>query len=733
VIPPKLQDDQARLEALRRYWILDSPQEQAFDDVTFLASRVCDTPIALISFVDEKRQWFKSALGLDLRETAVEVSFCAHAVAAGQMLIVPDACQDPRFCDNPFVIGRPHVRFYAGVPLVSPEGLALGTLCVLDDRPRQLSERSLEALVALSRQVTSLLEQRRSLSELEQTVSRLQRAEEWTAAQSRILKQMASGAPLRRVLEEIVLLIEKNAPETLASILTLNEDTNTLRHAAAPSLPESYQRLVDGLRIGPRAGSCGTAAYLREPVVVSDVETDPLWADYWEFALPYGLRACWSVPVLSADGAVLGTFAMYYSERRGPTEDDLRLLGQATHLAEIALSQARAEETLRRSEQQLRQAQKMEAVGQLAGGVAHDFNNLLGVIVGYSGLLMDALGPVDRRRPLVTAIEAAADQAAALTRQLLAFGRRQVLQPRRLDLNAVLDETAKLLRRLIGEDIELVLNRGAELAAVEADPVQLQQVLLNLAVNARDAMPTGGRLTIETANCELDATFSRIHSEIRPGPHVMLRVTDTGMGISPAALQHVFEPFFTTKDAGKGTGLGLSTVYGIVRQSGGCITVVSSPGSGAQFTVYLPPAPSDRPDAAGPHLKRVAQGSETILVVEDEELLRRLTCRLLQTSGYRVLQAANGAEALEVARAYEAPIHLLVTDVVMPGMSGATLAAQLLAARPEIKVLYVSGYASDLIARHGVADGSPSLLHKPFSRDALSSRVRELLDGRRPG
>src|SRR5438445_797546 len=382
----------------------------------------------------------------------------------------------------------------------------------------------------------------------------------------------------------------------------------------------------------------------------------------------------------------------------------------------------------RRLEGQLLQAQKMEAVGRLAGGVAHDFNNLLTVILSYSDLLLEDLPPEIPDRADVAEIRKAAVAASSLTRQLLAFSRQQVLEPRVLDVNTVVASTEKLLTRLLGEDVSLTTTLAAALGAVKVDPGQLEQIIMNLAVNARDAMPRVGRLSIETANVEMDESYVHGHPLARPGHYVMLAVSDTGTGMDAATQARIFEPFFTTKEAGKGTGLGLATVYGIVRQSSGFIWVYSEPGHGTSFKIYLPRV--DEPvSPAGAAAPQVVGGSETVLVVEDVAAVRAVTRQMLERQGYCVLEAANGATALSLARQHQSAIHLLVTDVVMPEVSGRELADQLVQLRPDMKVLFMSGYTDDAVVRHGILQEGIAYLQKPFTPDTLARKVRAVLDG----
>ena len=381
-------------------------------------------------------------------------------------------------------------------------------------------------------------------------------------------------------------------------------------------------------------------------------------------------------------------------------------------------------------EEQFRQSQKMEAVGRLAGGVAHDFNNLLTVIFGCTDQMITLPGVDAQVQEAAETINEAGERAADLTAKLLGFSRQTILQPKVIDLNAAINATASLLRRMIGEDVVLSTSLDPGLSRVRIDPVQLDQVLMNLAVNARDAMPRGGRLAIETANVTIGAEQADLHPDCATGPHVVLRISDTGSGMAPEILERIFEPFFTTKEAGKGTGLGLAMVFGIVQQSGGCVHVASEPGHGSSFEIYLPAvteqafAPRPEPSAAQ------VGGAETVLLVEDEELVRDLAVRALQAHGYKVIAAGDGEEALEIARGSEQPIALVLTDVVMPKLSGPELVDRLKARFPAIKVLYMSGYTDDAMLRHGLMEATVSYIQKPFTPLGLARKTREVLDAR---
>jgi signal transduction histidine kinase/ActR/RegA family two-component response regulator len=381
----------------------------------------------------------------------------------------------------------------------------------------------------------------------------------------------------------------------------------------------------------------------------------------------------------------------------------------------------------RQIEEQLRQAQKMEAVGMLAGGVAHDFNNLLTIITGYSHLILNNLSPGDPNHYAAAQIMKAGERAAALTKQLLAFSRRQVLQPKVLDLNDLVTGLGSMLQRLIGEDIDLRLELDSGLGRVSADPGQIEQVLMNLVVNARDAMPKGGSLTIESSNVTLDESYTGRHLAAKPGPYVLLAVSDSGHGMDEATRSRLFEPFFTTKTAGKGTGLGLSTVFGIIQQSGGTLEVFSQPDRGTSVKVYLPRI--DQPISVEPEaLRKAARGTETVLVVEDDEMVRKLVRETLEREGYRVMDAADPVEARRMADAHKGDIQLLITDVVMPKVSGHDLATQITAGRPSIKVLYMSGYIDNAIVNSGILEQEADFLQKPFTPDALANKVREVLE-----
>jgi len=660
--------------------------------------------------------------------------------------------------------------------------------------------------------------------------------------------------PVAQVLENLCLKIEESSPGLLCSILLLDQRSGTLHGGIGPSLPNAYLETVNGVKIGPRAGSCGTAAYLQQLVVATDIAADPLWADCKQFALPHGLRACWSMPIPSRDGTTLGTFACYYRQPRTPDTYHLTLINRASHLAGIAIeyhhtrtelqaaeqryrtlverlpaityiaevgslgrwhfvspqiesmlgfsadewlsdpgiwmrciheddrqialaAEKRVQETgelyqaeyrmcardgrilwfrdeaklleapdgsiplmqgvlyditeYKRLEDQLRQAQKMEAVGQLAGGVAHDFNNLLMVIQAHADRILGQLPQTDSSYADAVEIHNATTRAASLTSQLLAFSRKQILQPKVLDLGAVLTEVGKMLERLLGATITLQLEIQPGIGKIKVDRSQLEQAILNLAVNARDAMPAGGTLAIQARNVHFSETQVWQHSSLPSGSYVALTISDTGVGIDPDAQSRIFEPFFTTKAPGKGTGLGLSMVYGVVKQSDGAITVESVLGRGTTFKIFLPKC--DEEAASGQSAlaqPEKSTGSETILLVEDQTAIREVISAYLMRLGYNVLTAPDGEAALSIAATQQKSIDLVVTDLLMPNMGGLELATRMKQLHPETRVLFMSGYPDEAIRSQEGLTEDVEVMQKPFSMKSLAAKARSILDHR---
>jgi len=478
-----------------------------------------------------------------------------------------------------------------------------------------------------------------------------------------------------------------------------------------------------GIGLPGRIWAKGTSAWIRDVVI------DPNFPRA-KAAATSGLHSAFGFP-LRGENEILGVIEFFSRDIREPDQALLDMMADIGIKIGQFMVRKQTEETLRHTEAQLRHAQKMEALGQFAGGIAHDFNNLLMVIKGYSQLLLDRLAAGDPHRADLQEIHKAGERATALTNKLLTFSRRQVVRPTVLDLNEVMVGVEAMLRRLIGEDVDLIVAQTPNLGRIKADLGQIEQVIMNLAVNARDAMPEGGRLKFETANRDLDALSARLHGVKQAGRYVMLAVEDTGCGMDAQTQTRAFEPFFTTKERGKGTGLGLSTVYGIVEQSGGFISLYSEPGKGTVFKICFPRVDeTGEPASKAPASAEVPCGTETVLLVEDEPAIRSLLAGALRQVGYHVLEAKHGVEALLIGSQHDGSVELLLTDVVMPQMNGRELAEQLATVRPGLKVLYMSAYTDDAVILRGVVQSGAAFLQKPFSMEALARRVREVLDAR---
>jgi PAS domain S-box-containing protein len=943
-----MSDELARLKVLRTYDTVDTPREAVYDDITRLAAHLCQTPMAVITLIDEYRQWFEAEIGIPSREFLPTEAFCAHTIQSDQLFVVPNAAGDPRFADNPFVVDESGIRFYAGAPLITSRGARIGALAVVDRVPRKLTDEQLQLLRALGRQTMSQLELRLERSHHRITAARLAAAQQvsqmgswelltseskltWSdeifrifgvapdafggtfeaflalvhpddrramlAAQQRAL---SGDAPLdithrivrpdgtvRHVRERARLMVRDGAEAVLVG--TVQDITDECqaeldRQAQQRSLNEALETLsfhvnnspLAVIEWGPEFTVIGWSAQAECLFGWPEAEVLGLHVDDWPFVHPEdsaavaavidelrggatrrnvsrnrnltregGVLHCewYNSARLGDDGALLSVFSLVHDitnqveveranrallareqatrARVEEAEERFRLVAQATadavwdwnlitddvwwssglqtlfgYAPEELEPSARSwtsrihpddaarilEETyaaiggamrefegryrFRRKdgsyaqvvdrgfvirddtgratrmvggmsdvterlalEEQLRAAQRLEALGQLTGGVAHDFNNLLTVIIGNAELLVEALEDAPQLSAFAHMISGAAQRGADLTQRLLAFGRRQTLDPKAVDLGGLVRGMYSLLRRTLGEHIEIELRCPPDLWHALVDPVQLESALLNLCLNARDAMAGGGRLTIETANTWLDEDDAARDVGVEPGPYVLLAVSDTGSGIAPEHLPRVFEPFFTTKPKGKGTGLGLSMVYGFVKQSRGHVTLESEPGLGTVARLYLPCYVGAMRQGAEAGEMANHGGGETILLVEDSDLVRQYAREQLESLGYVVVTASNGPEALAILRGGD-EIALLFTDVVMPGgMSGRELAEAARALQPALPVLYTSGYNENVIVHHGKLDAGIQLLAKPYRRADLARKVREVLAG----
>jgi two-component system cell cycle sensor histidine kinase/response regulator CckA len=698
-----------RLDALRSLRILDTPPERAFDDLTCLASYICGTPIAFVGFMDADRLWFKSRIGWDVPEVPREMSFCAHTILQSDALVVSDTLADQGGLASCPLATHGGIRFYAGVPLMSSEGYALGTLGAMDSIPRGLTPGQTEALRKLARQLVNLVESRLTSKallrvssiqqgsgssdetgknpgfSLWQDISEQKRAQEALRHSEQRLQGIIGSAM------DAIITIDNNQ-----HIVVFNKAAEQIFRCTASEalgrpidkfIPEKF-RAVHGQHIQGFARTGVTTRSMYSPGTLfahrADGEEFPIEA---------------AISQVEADGEKLFTVILRDISAR------------------------------RRMEAELLQAQKMEAVGQLAGGIAHEFNNFLGVVLGYSELLSEEAVENEKLARYVKEIRAATQHAASLTRQILAFSRKQVLKPEVLDLNRCIWEAHKLLRRLVPANIDVVPVLAPTIGRVRVDAGQLQQILINLVVNARDAMPPhGGKVIIETTDAELDEDYASRHGGPQPGSYVLLSVSDSGLGMNAETRSHIFEPFYTTKNPGEGTGLGLSTVYGIVKQSGGDISVESIEGKGTTFRIYLPLLQEATEESEIGTSDPIEQARPaTILVVEDETALRRLICFSLEKRNHTVLAARDGVEAVEIFRQHAAQIQLIVTDLMMPRMNGLELKQHIAALRPDVKFLFMSGYAEHILEQHRASLEGCAFMEKPFLPGELADKISGLL------
>ncbi len=663
--------ERARLAELSAYGLLDTPPEADFDDLAALASRICETPISLVTFVDERRQWFKATVGLDLRETPRSLAFCAHAIQRpDELMVVEDATRDERFVDNALVTGEPGIRFYAGAPLVTPSGHALGTLCVIDRKPRTLTIEQAEGLRVLARQVSSQLELRRTLSALRANEERF-----------RLLANAISDALWDW--------------DLASDVIWWSEGFQTLfGYAPAEIEPTS---ICWTTRIHPEDHD----RVMREIEAFIAGGTAP-WSGEYRFRRKDGQYA------------IVRDRANAIRDSHGRA---LRLVGGMTDITDQ-----------KKLEAQYLRAQRMESIGTLAGGIAHDLNNVLApILMGIEMLQRESTNTSHQK--LLSTIEGSTRRGADLVRQVLSFARGVDGHRSALRLDPLLKELVKIAVETFPPTIAIRQVVETGLWPIEGDPTQLHQVLLNLAVNARDAMPRGGTLTFEAANLEIDEQYARTSNEAMPGQHIVITVTDTGSGIAPEHVARIFEPFFTTKAVGEGTGLGLSTVHAIVKSHAGFITVQSTLGKGTSFRVCLPADPALRTQSEHPFVANIPRGhGELILVVDDEAAVRIVTQQTLEAFGYRVLTAVDGAEAVALFANHPDEISLVLTDMVMPIMDGPTTIAALKRMKPELRIIAASGFNATRSSQNTGIHGIRHYLPKPYNADTLLNLIRSLID-----
>jgi two-component system cell cycle sensor histidine kinase/response regulator CckA len=666
-LPPPNWKEEDRLKAIASYEILDTPAEQDCDDISRLASEICDAPVALISIVTEGRQWFKARVGLDIRETPLEAAICTYAIRQREMFVVPDLTKDPRFNDNPLVFGEPHIKFYAGVPLETPEGLPIGTLCVLDYKPRTLTEKQAFALKALARQVMIQLELRRSLKAKSKNEDRFR------------------------------LLVDSNVQGVIfwgrdGRITGANDAFLRLVHHTRADLEESR---INWVALTPQE-----YAHLDQRALAQIAATGTCEPYEKEYVLKDGTRV----------SILLGAAAF-----KDDPEEGVCFILDLTERKKL--------------EQQFLRAQRMESIGTLAGGIAHDLNNILAPIM-MSIDILKLTATDSHAKAILETIAVSSRRGADIVRQVLSFargmeGERMVVQPSHL-----LKDMETIIKDTFPKNIHLALSLPDGSCGILGDPTQLHQILLNLCVNARDAMPDGGSLTIAVENSVLDEQYASMHFEAMAGRYVAISVTDSGQGMPPTVIEKIFDPFFTTKELGKGTGLGLSTVRAIVKSHGGFINVYSEPGRGTTFKIYLPAM-----DAAAGGLKDEVEESslprgngETILIVDDEPSILIVTSKTLEAFGYRTLTADDGAEAIAIYAEKRDKISVVLTDMAMPIMDGTATIRALLKLNPAVKIVAASGLNANGADSKMFGIAVKHFLTKPYTAGTMLKVMRAILD-----
>lgn len=658
--------------------------------------------------------------------------FSSYVLRTGQPLLLTRELKSRMYARGEVEKSGSDSSSWLGVPLRTPSR-TIGVLVIQHyEEEGAYSQRDLEFLYSVGDQIALAIDRKRAEQALREADRRA------VVEYERLLERIASLAQtlgtareLKSIFRALLDFVLISTPCTGMFVSLYDPERNVRTAVYAGS--EDAEEDLSPLPPMPMTDSPDSRAIATGEVIITD---DHQAAMAEQPGINIGLLRDRRLPQsslaapMSVMGKAIGAIEVQSVERAAFKQEHATAMRMAANLTAIAIENIRLFEQEREKEEQFLQSQKLESVGQLAGGIAHDFNNLLTVIGGYSEIMLRRFSQDDPMRKNTEEIKKAAQRATSLTRQLLAFSRKQVLQPKVFDLNSLVTNVSKMLGRLIGEDIEFITLLRPEAGRVDADPGQIEQVLMNLVVNARDAMPQGGKIIIETANVQLDKAYADMHIAVQPGKYVMLTVSDTGGGMDAETQEHIFEPFFTTKEVGKGTGLGLSTVYGIVKQSGGNIWVYSEVGHGTTFKIYLPLVEEEVEIHKLTAEPAAPRGTETILLVEDEGIVRTLARTILEENGYRVLEAANGNEALRLCEQHCGDIHLMLTDVVMPLMSGRELANRIETICPHLPVLYMSGYTDDAIVHHGVLDPGTPFLEKPFTPDALAHKVREVLDKR---
>jgi len=780
-------DEKRRLEALRSYGVLDTLPDGALDDLTALAAAICETPIALISLIDEKRQWFKSRIGLELAETPLDDSICAHALHTQDLFIVPDTTKDERFARNPVVVGEHGIRFYAGAPLITPEGEVLGMLCVIDRVPRTLTSAQEQALRVLARQVMTSLELRRQARELAERERLLRTVFD---SDPECVKLIGPDGALRMMNRAGLAMIEADSFEQVAgqSVLPLiateyRAQFDALIARVFRGESETVEYEIEGFKgtrrwlethAAPMRDENGviTAALgisrditerkrsrqqIREQAALLDEARDAICVNdldqhilFWNKSAErlYGWTAAEALGRNANDLLCQGSVALtalktliqcgeWHGELEQTTREGRLLIVESRwSLIREANSAARSILVIntdvsekKEIEAQFFRAQRMESIGTLAGGIAHDLNNSLGPIIMSLDVLKMKFQDPDSQE-LLAIVSSSAHRGADMVRQVLSFARGVEGRRMEVQIKHLLGEIVKVANDTFPKNIQVRTIIPYDLWTVMGDPTQLHQVLLNLCVNARDAMPHGGAITLAAENLTLDAHYAGLswNQEAKPGPYVFVRVTDTGTGMPPPIMEKIFDPFFTTKELGKGTGLGLSTSLAIVKSHGGFIRVESELGKGAKFSVYLPAEVETSPAAAAKAASEMPRGhGELILVVDDEAAVRQITEQTLQSFGYRVVLALDGAEAVAVYARQGAEIAAVVMDMMMPIMDGPATIQVLRRMNPAIRIIGVSGLSDPGHAAQATGLGVEYFLPKPFTAETLLKTLKAVL------